>query len=324
MADKQALNATFFAFRKRERSGVLTTTTIAYVVLCCITFGLFAFFNWSAVMDYIGWFAQLDAAIKSGDTAPTSSAFTPPASVMALGPMLLLLQLFYYVIAAAYEAACLKWMIRGESDGVFGFSFGADTWRIYFTYWIWFFLSLLFGIVFLIVAGGLMGSVFAFGAAAADASSMGGAAVVMFGVVAVLLLVVIYVCVRLAPAAATSIASRRFAFFDAWKVSKGRFWGLLGAFVLLWVMGIVGYLVLSFVAGMALVLGLGSQAGVLSQGGSPQVLFEAMAQPQILIPLVLAYGLMIIGAFVLMVAMFGINARAAALALEEGKITAAA
>jgi hypothetical protein len=45
--------------------------------------------------------------------------------------------------------------------------------------------------------------------------------------------VLIFIGVRFAPAAATSIARRRFSFFDAWKVTRGRFWALFGSFFIL-------------------------------------------------------------------------------------------
>ena len=48
-----------------------------------------------------------------------------------------------------------------------------------------------------------------------------------------------------------------------------------------------------------------------------------LAQPQVLIPVGLVVLGGVVGSFILLVATFGINARAAALALEEGRITAA-
>src|SRR6185312_11722146 len=44
----------------------------------------------------------------------------------------------------------------------------------------------------------------------------------------------IFLGVRFGPAAATSIARQRFSFFDAWTVTRGRFWELLGSFAVLW------------------------------------------------------------------------------------------
>jgi hypothetical protein len=49
-----------------------------------------------------------------------------------------------------------------------------------------------------------------------------------------------------------------------------------------------------------------------------------LAQPQILIPMALVGIAATVGYFIWLVALFGVNARAAQLALEEGKITAEA
>jgi len=313
MADKQALNATFYAFRKREKGGVLTMATIAYIVIAIVIFGLFGWLNLNAVMDYLNWASTMG-------TNP-ELAMTPPASVMALGPMLFLMQIFYYVIAAAYEAACLRWMIRGETGGVFGFTLGGDTWRVYFTYWIWFFLMIAVGIVCFLVLGGFAGSLMAMGQGG-DTSAMGPMAMILPLLILALLLALLYVSVRLAPAAATSVACKRFAFFDAWKVTRGRFWALLGAFVLLYLMGFVAYIVFSAVAGAAMVMGMANSAGMMNENATPGDMMAMFTEPQVLIPLIVIYGAMIIGSFVLMVTLFGVNARAAALALEEGKITA--
>jgi len=132
----------------------------------------------------------------------------------------------------------------------------------------------------------------------------------------------IYFAVRFAPAAATSIAARRFAFFDAWTVTKGRFWALLGSFLLLFLMYFVGVMILSGLATFAMVGGLMGQVQSSPQPQSVEEVFALFAAPSVWIPMAICYGLMIAGAFVFYVALFGVNARAAAAALEEGKIRA--
>lgn len=316
MADQPALNATFFAFRKRERSGVLTTITIAYIVIAVAIFGVFGWLNYGTFVDYFTWATEM--------SANPGQMMQPPASVIALGPMMLLLQIFYYIIAAAYEASCLRWMIRGETGGILGFSFGADTWRVYFTYWIWFFLAIAIGIGMFVVFGSVIGSMFAFGAAGGDTSNAGGMVIVAPLLFLVVFCVLIYISVRLAPAAATSVARNRFAFFDAWKVTRGRFWALFGAFVLLFLMYFVAYVVLSAAVGVAIGVGMAGSMGTVSENATPEEIMALFSQPAVLAPLIAIYGVMIIGAFIFMVALFGINARAAVAALEEGKITAEA
>ena len=321
MSDKQALNATFFAFRKREKA-VLLPTTLAFAVIGIVLVALFAALNWQAFVDYMNWAASMgasNAAATANGVPPSMDAMMPPQSVMTLMPAYFLFLLGYYILLASYEAACLRWMIHGETGGVFGLSFGADTWRVYFTYWLWFLLLIAFYIVCAIVAGGAMASIFMGMQGGAEPSP----AVVLVPLVVglVVLLALIYFGVRLAPAAATSIARRKFAFFDAWKVSKGRFWGLFGAFLLLFLMFFVFIIAveIAFIA-MVSVTALSATGGAEPQ--SAEEAFRAFATPQYMAAVIGIILAMTAASFVFYVALFGINARAASLALEEGKITA--
>lgn len=322
MADKQSLNATFFAFRKREKSGVLLTATLAYIVMAVVLFAAFAWLNWGAFQDYIAWMTALATQSKPGGD-PSPEMMMPPASVMAVGPIWVLFQLVYYVLFAAYEAACLRWLVRGETGGLFGLSLGADTWRVYFTYWIWFFLIIAYFIILFALGIGLGGAAL-FGAQGGGAETLGsmGIAALLAGLLWVIGM--IYFAVRFAPAAATSIAKRRFAFFDAWIVTKGRFWALFGSFLLLFVMYCVAYLIISVVASFAMVGGMMGATQDLGSDPTPEQIFAVFASPQVWAPLAIIYGVAIVGAFLWMIAMFGVNARAAQAALEEGKIQAAA
>jgi hypothetical protein len=153
-----------------------------------------------------------------------------------------------------------------------------------------------------------------------DPDALGPAGLAAFLIVLGFLILLIFFGVRFAPAAATSIALRRFAFFDAWTVSKGRFWALFGSFVLLWLMYFVGVMVLSGVAVFAMGVGLTGIAQAGAEPASPEEAFALLASPSVWVPLALIYGVMIVGAFVFYIALFGVNARAALAALEEGKI----
>jgi hypothetical protein len=323
MADKQPLNATFFAFRKRERGGALVSATIAYAVIAIVLGGLFVWLNWQAVADYMAWTVSMSQ--RTSDAVDPNDPFAgvmPPESVMALGAWYFLFLIFFYLLLAAWEAACLRWMIRGETKGLFGLALDGDTWRVYFTYWIWFFLLMAVYFVAVIVAVGTIAGV-AVGAQG-SADSMGAMAPAILLLIPVICLVLIYFGVRFAPAAATSVARRRFAFFEAWTVTKGRFWPLLGSFVLLWLMYFVGIMILSFIASFAMAGAMMSQMQTGAEPSTPEEAFALFGSPSVWVPLAILYGLMIIGAFVFYVALFGVNARAAQAALDEGKIAPAA
>ena len=127
----------------------------------------------------------------------------------------------------------MRWIVRGETGGILGLTLGADTWRVYSGYWVWFGLYLGFyiaSVIVIAVAAGVLG-------AAGDMALTG----IVVGVLALVIsLAAIYFAVRLAPAAATSVAQGKFSFFKAWTVTRGRFWSLFGAFALLIVLYFVG------------------------------------------------------------------------------------
>lgn len=316
MSEIQPLNATFFLFKKRDRA-VILPATLGYMVLIVAIFGLFFFLNRQGIEDYFEWAMSLGAAGVDPQSMPM-----PPASVMALGPAYLLLTLIAYIAFAMYEAGCLRWLIRGETGGVAGLSLGADTWRVYFGYWIWFFL-LLGAYAVLAVAMLAFAGVFAMGANTQDPSALFDLGPLAFAVILLWLVGLLYLAVRLAPAAATSVASRRFAFFDAWKVTRGRFWAMFGAFLLLFVLFYVLMIVISIVFSMVIATGFVS-AATASGDPDPDQVFAMLATPQVLVPLALMYAFILLCAFVWMAAMFAVNARAAIAALEEGKIAQAA
>lgn len=321
MAEKQALNATFFAFKRRERGGVLTLMTIAYLALAALIGGAFLLINAQGILAYLTWIAETEDQLRAAVSDPAGlSALTPPASVMALGPMYLLFLLAFYVLLAAYEAGCLRWMIRGERGGLFGLSLGADTWRVYFGYWVWFFLSIGAYLGFVIVVF----AVAAVGGAAAGESGVAATIIAAIVLGVAYLLGWLYFAVRFAPAAATSVAKKRFAFFDAWTVTRGRFWALFGAFVLLFLI-FMGFYIAATVAFTA--TSTVAALNALGYEGSPESAedaFRAFADPQFAIAIVIFVAVMTIASMLLYLAMYGVNARAAVAALEEGKIKAAA
>ena len=297
----EPLDATFFAFRKRQQGGVLTGLSIAFVV--------------AMILLFVGWVALAALAFgASYGQFATSSA--PPLA--AMGGMMLsyfLLLFGMFVLIAAYEAGCLRWMIRGERKGLFGLAFDADTWRVYGGYWLWLVFVIVGYLLFALaiaVLGGIGAMVFQ------DAP----VAVMIWMVLAVIacLCGVIYLAVRTAPAAATSIGMRRFAFFDAWKVSKGRFWPLFGSYFLLIVCYVIAILVLWGVTFGSAYMAMFSA----SAAGDPSAASNAMAQ-MLGTPAAIALyvGVQLVGlviATVFYVLNFGVNARAVLAAGEEGKI----
>ena len=307
----QPLDATFFAFRKRERGGVLIGLTVVYAVAALVLFGGFVALHFNALGAFLSWYASIISATAAGDPNAAYGIAPPEGVGLLLGTMLPFLFLVY-VLLAAYEAGCLRWMIRGESEGVMGLSLGADTWRVYSGYWVWFGLYLGYAIV----AGVAMFAIIAGFALAAQSSPL---LMIVGAVIGYILYYgfMIYFAVRLAPAAATSVGRRKFSFFQAWTVTRGRFWALFGAFLLAILVFIAIEIVVIGVVGAALFTTL---APAFSGGGDPATAMQALLTPQNMIVVGVAYLLLIVLSFIVYLMFFGINARAVLAAAEEGKI----
>lgn len=309
----EPLNATFFALRKREGS-LLLGASVVFTLVAALLWAGYIYLNWSALPEVGAWFMELMrlSAASAGNVSPDAMP-QPPRGIIGVFGGLLLLLIPYNILLASYEAACLRWMIHAERPGLFGLTLGADTWRVWGVYWVWFALnmgaSLVIGLIAIIVA-----------------LAMGGPDVlrpyqdwIELAWNAMLWLIAI----RLIPAAATSVGLRRFAFFKAWTVTRERYFALLGSFVL-W--GLI-YVVLTLIvygAGFAMMWPkIGDDIMALTANPTVDSVLtaaEALFAPPNLIFLVATYALFAPVATLMLVLYYGINARAVRAALDEEKI----
>jgi hypothetical protein len=326
MADQQQLHATFFAFHKRD-GAVLAPAAIAASIAALVFIAVVGVvvFNLLGGMAFFEWYREaMNASMKGAAPSPPPN----PGGLLLIIPVYLLAIFFACVLAASFESACLRWMIRGERSGPLNLCFGADMWRVYGVYWVWllFFLgtSLLFWI-WMFVLG--------LGAAALGGKSNPALAglVVMAGCIA-WIIAWVHTAVRLAPAAAASIGAGHFEPLKAWSVSRGRFWALFGSFLLLFLIYVVALIVVNGVVMGSYYASLFSGVDWSRMQSDPSGFSAAyqsamMAAAQKLTSSPTAIGLYLGGQLVIYaVAMtfylllFGVNARAVQAALEEGKL----
>lgn len=309
MAEEQKLDATFFAFRKRERRFVLTRAAIGYFIVYALIVAIYLALTWTSFAALLSWYGGMVQTMSQG-----GEPSMPPPQVMGIVPYALGVGLLSIILFAAFEAACLRWLVRGDNGGgLLGLTPGADTWRVLATYLVWLGLFIAFSVV--VVCFYVMTNVIA---------SIGGAAQLMAMVLGALaplgfLALLVWGAVRFAPAAALSIARKRFAFFEAPRVSKGRFWPLVGSFVILW----VGYFAIVMIAGSIIQMPAQSvMAPVMrdimigNEGDIGPALIRAMTSPLYLVSMGAYMVFSTIASVVLYIATFGVNARAV-LAAEE-------
>lgn len=316
MAEASPVDAALFAFRKREQRFVLTGASIVYAVASFVLAAALVAAAFPAVSALFTW--QIESMRVLGEGGEL--ARPPTAALVALAPWYIAVSLLSLVLYAAYEAACLRWLVRGERGGFLGLTLGADTWRVFACYFVWLALAIAFAVLVVGVYIGLN--------AASNAVPVLRLGVVFMAALMPLALAALlfWGAVRLSPASAVSIAQRRFAFFDAWKATLGRFWELLGAFVIL----LAAYFAVATVASVLIRIPMAQAMYPLMQealaGGSLDAIIgrakESFATP-LMVALAAVYLLVsTVLSMLLYVGWFGVNARAAALALEESKLTA--
>lgn len=314
MAEASPVDAALFAFRKREQRFVLAGASIVYVLVSLALAAMLVAAAFPAVSALFAWQIETMRAFgEGGEPAPP-----PTAALAALAPWYIAVSLLSLVLYAAYEAACLRWLVRGERGGLFGLTLGADTWRVFACYFVWLALALGFAVLVVGVYIGLN--------AASNAVPVLRLGVVFLAALMPLALAALlfWGAVRLSPASAVSIAQRRFAFFDAWKATRQRFWELLGAFVIL----LAAYFAVATFASILIRMPMAEAAYPLMQevlaGGSLEAIVErakeAFATPLLVASAILYLLASTVVSMLLYVGWFGVNARAAVLALEANEL----
>lgn len=318
----EPLKATFFTLKHRDRAVLLPATLVTVVMIALLVAALLAF-NWAGIMR----FAHL---IQEGPGAkvPEAQAGLFVASIFALIGSVFLFLIPFFIILAAYEAACLRWMIRGEAPGVFGLTFNNDTWRVYGVYWCWvvakFVVSFAVSILTMPLMFATMGEVFGHGGKPDIDAMMRWQWSVQMPLAFLQYLPLAFIGIRLGPAAATSVARDRFSFFEAWKVTRGRFFSLLGSWALLWLIFGALYVAI-FAASWGFLLQDAWRDWMVNWPRPPseesfRMVFALVFSQQglVIYALSAAANLIVLTAYALM--SYGVNARAALAALEEGKI----
>lgn len=314
--------AAFDVFAKREKSGVLTQAVVGYVVLMIAVSATFVALAWGQIGGVIAAYGEMMSAIVQGEqlTDPNDPRMIAiMQAYLGIAPLYFLCVFAIYILLAAFEAAVHRWLVRGESGGGFlGLNLGADTWRVLLCYIVW--VCVLLGlylalVIALVVLAGGVG--FALASAGESMAALGG--IVGFVIGAALFCAFLYVLVRLAPATAVTVGRKQFAFFDAWKVTRGRFWSIFLAYLILFVIYLMALSVVGAALGFAVI---GPMLGAMANGAQPTPA-DTMAmfmQPQTAIAIVLGYGLILVVAMIFYLALMGVHARAARVALAEGRI----
>lgn len=204
---------------------------LAYAVLATLLVGLFFFLARGAIGEFIAAIEALEAANIDEDDPGAMMALVF-GTMTPLLPFAVIGAVVGWVFYAVFLAASMRRYVRDER---FYLRFGGDELRMMAVSVMWWLLSL---VIFIIPIGMMMASFGALWALGPDGLSEAQLVSGLFGgagMSLVFLPVYIFVATRLAPCFGLTIKDQRIRFFDAWNVSRGRFWPILGAFLILYV-----------------------------------------------------------------------------------------
>lgn len=312
----EPLKATFFVLKPRDRM-VLLPATLVFVAIIAALLGAFAALNWSTLLHFRDLFAQSAA----GGVMSEAEVGHFVGRVFGVFGAAMLLLFPFYIAVAAYEAACLRWMIRGEAPGLFGITIDNDAWRVWGIYWVWLLVNFAVSIAVSIVTMPLMfmtmGEIMR---NPTQEAMMDWQMRVQLPLTFLQNIPLIFLSIRFGPAAATSVALEHFSFFTAWKVTSGRFWALFGSHFLLW-LGISVVMAL-MVGGLYAVLLPDFVAHLLANWRTmtPQDAMVLIMTPRGFTIIGISYATYFVLFALYAIFAFGINARATLAALDEGKI----
>lgn len=177
---------------------------------------------------------MLPAMFESIEQMQAAGPGSPPMAMMAemqgLNALSWLLSIASYFISALLLCAAFRAVLRPEQGGFASLRIGMDELRTFLIALVLWFAGIFLGMVVALLA---MLIVLAVGIVARDAPAI----TVLFGVALgfAVMAAAIYVAVRLSLIFAISFLRGRLTIDEAWAVTRGRFWTLFLAYLVIWV-----------------------------------------------------------------------------------------
>jgi len=229
--------ALMFAFRAAHVRSFLWVFPLAFAgvfTLCSLAILIFAKDDFLQVFQTIEMLEQ--ASVGRGDPQAVFAAI-----LGAMEPLVgwaVFAMLGSWIIWAMFEAASQRRYVRDER---FSLGFGGDEIRMMAVGLCWAVMQTLFIIVPVLMFFGAVSTAVGLAADGVTesqiASRVVGTILGAFGLWIVLFFVYAFFATRLAPCFGLTIKDKAFRFFDAWNVSRGRFWPILGAYLILTIVG---------------------------------------------------------------------------------------
>lgn len=241
--------ALMFGFRAAHAKSFPWKFALAFAVVSTVLTALFAWLTKDAIFGFMDTVEQLDS-VGADDPAQVFSVFF--SLFGGLLPWIVLGSLASLVVWAMFMAATQRRYIRDEA---FSIRFGPDELRIMVVGVVWYLgVSLMYLLPGLVMLP-MFGIVSDFANGDISENEMVAFMLGRMSIVALMFLVMfpvyVFFATRFSPVFAMTVKERRIAFGDAWIVSRGRFWPILGAFLIL---AIVGGMAVGFAGSIAQML----------------------------------------------------------------------
>lgn len=258
-----ATDAAFEGFRLVRRNPMaLVAWTLVYLV--------FALANVAAMSQMGPALADLTALMEGMEgTSPTSMADLAPV-MEAYGRLLASMVWLFplsMMVTAVLTVAVARGVLEPKARATFGYlKLGMDEVRVLVVTVV---LAILMAIIAFVA---FFAAVFISVAATTLIEGWGWAIGVVTTFAATAL--VVWLAVRWSLAVPITLAEKKFAFFDSFRVTKGRFWPLLGMAIIAGVMTLLVMLLSMIVTAPLGIMSGMSMAGAMSEG-DPAAIFEA-------------------------------------------------
>jgi hypothetical protein len=262
--------AAFEGFRVVRRSPMsLVFWSLAYLLFMALMFAAIG-------GPLIGIMAEAQRIGESGAAATPEDLAPLMTAYMSVLPLLIPISLFFSAILAA---AVARAVLRPEQKAFGYLRMGMDEVRVAVVTFVLGVLALVAYMILALVAG-VIGGV--------GAAAMGGeGAAILPGVIAMLVVavVMIWLFARFSLAVPITVAEKRMAIFDSFKMTKGRTLPIIGMAIVAWVMAMVVAL-LGFLVCLPIVLAVGGFGRLTEMEGASSMEIAQAFGPVLLVFLV--------------------------------------
>lgn len=197
--------------------------------------GMIVFFAVFLALFAEPWSALMLASISGDQAAADAAALENLGGILLAYAFLLPASLVFWSI---FEASFQRRYVRADK---FRLRLGSDEFRLMAVGLLWF----LFFIAMYLIVAIFLSSTFLILASASDNPMIVGVISFIIGFAGLAFWA--FLAVRLSAASALTIRHREIRFASSWEATKGRFWTLLGSYLLLAVVAIVVYFVVAFI-----------------------------------------------------------------------------